>query len=298
MPTTVTEGNAALVNKLGANTFLAGMSQLNVVSIIPTNGDAVISTSLDIFVPGVGGVATYSKTPFTVSGGNCTITKTITPPVNYTTFQVIGTYRAKDGYCSDNSPTCTSLVYSAPQITSFSVRRANSAGGADDKGEYAIMSVTASINSLSNKNTAKYTLSYRVVGTSIWSPSTPISLATSGYTYSATNQLVKDGATTVYFPASSSYEFKFEATDILNAPSSMAAISTTFAVIDTTTDGTGIAIGKFAEANNLLDINLPARFRQTVTFDNPAAALRAVGVIYSTTLPATGVEGQVCLVPI
>ena len=60
--------------------------------------------------------------------------------------------------------TITVLAYSPPQITSFSVYRSNASGDPVDSGEQLALKYSASVSSLSGKNTARYSFKYRVCG--------------------------------------------------------------------------------------------------------------------------------------
>ncbi|MDL2205472.1 hypothetical protein LJC33_01010 [Eubacteriales bacterium OttesenSCG-928-N13] len=277
MATTVTEANPALAGRLEANTFVQDASVLHYnakFSWIYASG--IKSVTVEV-VTATGTMKYLVKKTETYSldgASNVIVNGTVDVPVDYVGgLKIFVNLIYKDGTSTDISDMLTVLPYSAPQIPSFSVRRANASGvAADDK--YAIIVAESTIGTLNGMNTAAYRLKYRKVGESAWKT---LTLATSGYTYSATNVLVKSGSTLVEFAGDSSYEFQFEAADLLGTATADAAFSTVFALIDTTSDVTGIAFGKAAETPGLLDVNLPARFRQPLSFDNTTAARGALG---------------------
>lgn len=84
------------------------------------------------------------------------------------TITVKATVTDTRGRTATASSTITVLAYSAPAVQITSLYRCDSAGTEADDGEYVKVTWSATITSLNAKNSAAYTLGYKVRGTSTW----------------------------------------------------------------------------------------------------------------------------------
>lgn len=153
----------------------------------------------------------------------------------------------------------TVLDYTEPVVSKLTVKRCDEDGTENIQGEYTLVTFSAAVTNLENKNTAKYTLRYK---------------KTSDVVYNANADIVLDEFTDVYsvtdatyiFPAdsSNSYDVEIEVTDDFKSTPRSTRVSTAFAIMHFGSDGTGIGIGKLAEESNLFDVGLDSRFNGTV----------------------------------
>lgn len=126
--------------------------------------------------------------------------------------------------------------YTVPSITSFTASRSS-----DET--TVIAKMVGSVASVGGKNTSKLTISLNG----------ETKIVTSGQAVTFTNISTEQTYTAVA-----------SITDAYTTISKNVAISTTFIPLDFMPSGTGIGVGKVAEEENLLDINLPVRFRKPV----------------------------------
>ena len=143
--------------------------------------------------------------------------------------------------------------YYAPSFTSFNAYRADSNGNANAEGTYLKCVYTINYASVNDTNSATVTLRY---------------------TSSEESKVIEmsDGSALIDLGNNTaSYQVVATVTDLYggSAPSSELTILGDFRILNITSDGTGLAIGKMAESANLLDVVPPSRFRNTVTFDDP-----------------------------
>ena len=164
----------------------------------------------------------------------------------------------KRGRTATSSGTFNVLAYSEPTISNFSVIRSNADGSTNDEGAYAKINASATITSLSSKNTKTFTLRYRVKGSSTW---TNVETYTSGYTYTATNKIVPN------INVDKAYDFQLVATDYFNGsdPTEKAvSLSTAYTILDIKANGKGISFGRVSTEDNLLDVG----FAKSTISDN------------------------------
>lgn len=89
------------------------------------------------------------------------------------------------------------------------------------------------------------------------------------------------------YPPTNSYLVELLLTDIFGSSVLTSPVPSGSVLMHFRGDGTGLGIGKFAEDGNLLDVDLPTRFRQNAQIDgalalasfaNPAAVRIALGI--------------------
>lgn len=212
------------------------------------NASAGSGSSIEAYKITING-ATYSSRSFTTNvlktSGSNSYSVTVTD---------------KRGRTASTSGTFNVLAYTEPTISKFTVIRSDADGTNNDEGAYAKINATASITSLSSKNTKSFLLRYRVKGSSSW---TNIETYTSGYSYSVTNKIVPN------ISVDSAYDFQLVATDYFNSsdPTEKAvSLSTAYTILDIKANGKGIAFGKVSTEDNVYDVGFAKSTLSTNTF--------------------------------
>lgn len=145
-----------------------------------------------------------------------------------------------------NSASVTVLPYTSPQISKLTVHRCDSDGTENMQGSYAKVTYSASITSLSSKNTKTFKIGYKKSNETSY---TYVTLANSSYSYTDASHI---------FAASddSSYDVIFQATDYFTTTQSSTTLSTAFALIHFNQSGKGMAFGKISENANAVEFGM------------------------------------------
>ena len=149
----------------------------------------------------------------------------------------------------------TVQAYSPPGFGGVSVYRCDAAGTEDPNGEYAAIQADYTYSALGGKNTCAG--AYRLARTEGGGSALTGSLA------SGTKVIVPNVS------GDYSWTATLTLTDGLNTTTYATEISTAATTLDFLEGGNGVAVGKVAEEENLLDVAFDARFRGDVTFDSP-----------------------------
>ena len=128
----------------------------------------------------------------------------------------------------------TVIPYSNPVINSFSVSRCNLDGTANDEGNCAKFSISATISSVTGKNIKSFKIMYKKISDSSWNT---LILNGSSY-YLNTTQVIQN------IDTESEYNFKAVATDYFSTVEKLHNLSTAFTLMDFRSTGRGIAIGR------------------------------------------------------
>lgn len=189
-------------------------------------------------------IASYSTT----ANGSTYKTASFTTDVLKTsgTLTISAKVTDKRGRSGTASTSQTVLDYAAPSILTLSVVRCDSNGTANDQGAYVKVLFSSSVTSLSNKNSASYTLEYKKTSESSYS-----TVELSGYD---NNYAVSDGS--YIFPADtgSSYNVVIHVTDNFGSSSKNTSVSTAATIMHWRSSGNGMGIGKVAETEGTLEI--------------------------------------------
>lgn len=210
------------------------------------NASAGSGSSIDAYKIVING-ATYTSKTFTTNvlktSGSNSYSVTVTD---------------KRGRTASTSGTFTVLAYTEPTISKFTVIRSDADGTNNDEGAYAKINASATITSLSSKNTKSFVLRYKTKGSSTW---TNIETYTGGYTYTVTNKIVPN------INVDNAYDFQLVVTDYFNKddPTEKGlSLSTAYTILDIKANGKGIAFGRVATEDNVNDIG----FAKTYLSDN------------------------------
>lgn len=170
------------------------------------------------------------------------------------TLSINATVTDKRGRSGSASKSLTVLDYAAPKISKLTVHRCNADGSENDQGTYVQVKFSATVTSLGGKNTATYTLKHQAAAAS---SANTVNLTALNNSYSVTDHTYIFAADT-----GSSYDITLTVKDAFNTVTRSTTASTAFTLMHWSAGGTGMGIGKIAEAENLLDIGIPVRFRE------------------------------------
>lgn len=177
------------------------------------------------------------------------------------------------------------LAYAKPAVTAFRVDRCTADGVLQGAGKYAKATFSGKVTALNDRNSAAYTVLYREQGAATW---TTIEV-------SDADGLYAPSGISVVFPADEDKAFEIAVAvndDFGEIISSYRSIGLAFALLQTTADLTGLAIGQRAVKSNTFAVGIPAEFNSELLVNN--GLVLAAGS-YGDTLPETGMKGQVFL---
>lgn len=165
---------------------------------------------------------------------------------SYGTLAVKATVTDKRGRTSDTvTVNITVWDYTAPAISKITASRCNSDGTANEQGAYLKVTFSASITSLSSKNTAAYTLKYKKSSatsyTSVTLPALAGSYAVTDYSY-------------IFAAESTPYVAVVTATDKHNSSSRSVDCPASFYLIAPNASGKGLGLGMASAHEEGLDI--------------------------------------------
>ena len=149
-------------------------------------------------------------------------------------------------------------AWSAPQVTSFSVVRATSAGVTSDTGLHPKISLAWSISSVNSKNTRSVTVRIRPASGGTW---TTIYTNTASYSGSASTTV-----TSFKMNADISYEVEAIVADYYASTSRTQAVSSTFSLFNWNASGRGFAIGKASESNTF-EVAIPMKLTGGLSYN-------------------------------
>lgn len=170
-------------------------------------------------------------------------------------------YAAGANYTANASVTLYAvweLAYTPPAITKLQATRCTSSGGADETGTYAKVTFSWSCSQLAGTNNVK-TITIKYGSSSV--AATPSPVTTSG----SVSKVIGSGA----LNTDTAYTITVTVTDSKNGTTTQSiSLPTAKFLIDFKSGGTGLAIGKAAQTNNLLDVALPSKFNSDITLVN------------------------------
>ena len=153
------------------------------------------------------------------------------------------------GQTGTGSTTVAVLAYEAPTISAFGVHRCDASGNADNTGAFFYADYTVAVTDLGGKNTRQLRMRYRPGTEGAWTTVTLLSKAVVD-----SSAEVSGRSEPCAIATDASYTVELILTDDLGSSNKATMLSTTPTVLDLFRGGTGIAFGKVAEAENLLDV--------------------------------------------
>lgn len=228
----VSEAVSGLNAKIGA--FVQGQSKISVSIAASGANGSTISNYISKF-----GSSSFNGASFLIenvnTSGSVTLTVTVTD---------------SRGRKATKTQSITVLPYQIPEINSFTGLRCDQNGTANEDGQYVQLSYNYAISPLNNKNDKTITIAYRQVGASSYTTLKTESNYSSNTTY----------IPSTIFSVDNSYEFKITVADYFKSVKFDLEVTTAFTLVDYSAGGHGMAIGKVAESEDLLEIALPVSF--------------------------------------
>ena len=317
-----TSGTVAVVLSTYSGTTLIATTTQNVTANVPSTVVPAISaltavssvtsgTFANLYVQGkttakltatatAGDGSTISSYTYSGLGINTTVTtNTATTATLASSGSQTYTVTVKDarGRTASKTVSITVYPYAAPTIGPVSVQRCDSSGNLSDSGTYAKYTVNSTYSTVNSKNTRTVTAAYSSDNGSTYSAETTLQATTD--TANAKTGTYGGGA----LVATTSYVVRFTIKDAYGATATITApLQSAARPMNIKSNGKGVAFGKMAETDSLLDVSWGARVRgnlavdgtQTVTGNSTLKG--TLGVTGNTTLSGTlGVTGATTL---
>ena len=159
------------------------------------------------------------------------------------------------GRTATTTKTWTVVAYTAPKIISFQGFRCLADGTENYEGTYLNAAVNFSVSSVNEKNTASYTIEWKLQSADTWTK------LTSGSVYALNTNIVSASG---LFSVDSSYDIRLSVKDSFTTVSSVFEIPTAFTLLDFNASGKGLAFGKVSEVANGMEIDLPMSIYQYI----------------------------------
>ena len=166
------------------------------------------------------------------------------------------------GRTASTTRSITVTAYAAPKITSFQGFRCLANGTENYEGTYLNAAVNFTIASVGSKNTASYTVEYKLKTATTWTA------LTSGSVYALNQNIISASG---FMSTENSYDIRLSVKDYFITVSSTFEIPTAFTLLDFNASGRGIAFGKVSELAEGIEFALPTVFSHAET---PASAIQ------------------------
>lgn len=159
------------------------------------------------------------------------------------------------GRTASTTKSITVTAYAAPKITSFQGFRCLANGTENYEGTYLNAAVNFSVSSVGSKNTASYTLEYKLKDAASWTA------LTSGSVYALNKSIISASG---FMSVDNSYDIRLSVTDFFSTVRSTFEIPTAFTLLDFNASGRGIAFGKVSELEEGIEVDLPMSINKYV----------------------------------
>ena len=191
------------------------------------------------------------------------------------------------GRTASTTRSITVTAYAAPKITSFQGFRCLANGTENYEGTYLNAALNFSISSVGSKNTASYTVEYKLKTASTWTA------LTSGSVYALNSNIISASG---FMSVDSSYDIRLSVTDFFGTVRSTFEIPTAFTLLDFNTSGKGLAFGKVSEKAEGVEFALQTFFSHaetpsSVTYLQDGQNLNDIQEPGFYSIPTTAVSG-------
>jgi len=228
----VTDTNSTQYTKMGG--VVKGKSSLSVViTASGAQGSTISSYST------TAGGKTYAGKTFTVSSITTAGTLTFTVTV-----------KDSRGRSATTTKSVNVVDYENPVITKFSVIRADSDGTPNDEGGSLLISYGFNISPVNNKNDKSFTISMKSADSDNF-----VTLLT-GNAYTADSTLIPAGI----ISPDMTYTIRLTISDYFRSLTHDVEAPTAFTLMDFHSSGKGIAFGKVAQKEGVIEMGLPVEF--------------------------------------
>lgn len=164
------------------------------------------------------------------------------------------------GRTASTTKTWTVVAYTAPKIISFQGFRCLADGTENYEGTHLSAAVNFSISPLSEKNSASYTLEYKLQSATTWT------VLTSGAVYALNDTIISASG---IFGVDNSFDVRLSVTDSFGTVRSTFEIPTAFTLLDFNASGRALAFGKVSELEEGVEFALPTVFSHAETPSSP-----------------------------
>ena len=185
------------------------------------------------------------------------------------------------GRTASTTRSITVTAYAAPKITTFKGFRCLSNGTENYEGTYLNSAVNFTVSSVGSKNTASYSLEYKLKNTETW---TALKSGT-GYTL---NQNIISGSG--FMSVDNSYDVRLSVTDFFTTVRSTIEIPTAFTLLDFNSSGKGVAFGKVSEVADGMEIDLPMSINKYIYMGGIKKSNLEKDIYFQTSEDATNVH--------
>lgn len=191
------------------------------------------------------------------------------------------------GRTASTTKTWTVVAYTAPKIISFQGFRCLADGTENYEGTHLSAAINFSISQVNGKNTAAYTLEYKLQSATTWTN------LTSGAVYALNDTIVSASG---IFGVDNSFDVRLSVTDAFGTVRSTFEIPTAFTLLDFNASGRALAFGKVSELKEGVEFALPTVFSHaetpsSVTYLTEGQDLNEVQEPGFYTIPTTAISG-------
>ena len=185
------------------------------------------------------------------------------------------------GRTASTTRSITVIPYAATKITSFQGFRCLANGTENYEGTYLNAAVNFSISSVGSKNTASYTLEYKLKDAASWTA------LTSGSVYALSKSIISASG---FMSVDNSYDIRLSVTDFFSTVRSTFEIPTAFTLLDFNASGRGIAFGKVSELEEGIEVDLPMSINKYVYMGGIKKSDEEKDIYFQTSEGATNVH--------
>lgn len=247
---------------------LSGVTVTRVDGTVPSDWGIFVKGKSKATVQVAGAAGAYGSTikSYAISGGGYSgTTNPFTTGILNTAGEVTFTAKITDtrGRTASGSASITVEDYDSPVITDLTAFRCDESGGEQDDGAYASITAVFSGSTLGGKNPITGQYRTKAEGGS-WSGWTALSSGTA--------------AIALGISPESTYTVEVEVSDAFTSVTRQMTINAAQFIMDFKAGGSGIAFGKAAEYDDLLDVQWDARFRGGLDTDGPLSTENPVAV--------------------
>lgn len=245
------EANAITLTPQTYNYLIHGKNKIK-VEINKDKCSAGTGSSIKSYTFSGSGISKTTTSTSVTSANNITASATSNTTLTYTV-------KVTDsrGRTASQSKTITCYAYSIPSFTSFSAYRSDSNGNANNNGTYIKCSFGINFASVNKTNNVTVQIFYKKSTASSYSSTTVLSNSTSKSGSKILDSIARDSTYTVYATVTDKYSGK--------STSSTITVFGSSRILNISKDGTGFAIGKMSESNNLFECRWNAKFDGTAS---------------------------------
>ena len=258
---------------------ITSITAMRVNGDVPSSWGIYVQTKskVTLTINGAAGAGGSTISSYSITGGGLSYTQSsVTTGFLNTSGSITFTGKVCDSrgrWSDEKTVTITVVAYAAPKISAYSTHRCTSAGASSANGTYGRANVTFTYSSCSSKNTITTAIAYK--------KSSASSYTNAGVSFTSGTDAVFGGGN---LDTESSYDIRYTLTDAFTTVTVVDTLSTASVLMDFKAGGTGLAIGKVSELDQL-ECAWDADFAQDV---NIAGDAHVTGNSYTSRLYVHG----------